>query len=119
LPWLRPQVPLFPLPLLELSRLGAESLSVAAPRQERRPQWPAGVEQPERLSQEPVRLKGAWAVDELLLTVAEREAVAAEWELGKASLARSTRLTIDDDGFSIHKCDRPGRDTITGLFRKR
>jgi hypothetical protein len=31
-------------------------------------------------------------VDELLLTVAEREAVAAEWELGKASLARSMRL---------------------------
>jgi hypothetical protein len=26
------------------------------------------------------------AVDELLLTVAEREAVAAEWELGKAAL---------------------------------
>ena len=50
----------------------------------------------------PVRLKVAWAVDELLLTVAVREAIAAEWELGKeavepsnfdkASLARSMRL---------------------------
>jgi hypothetical protein len=39
-----------------------------------------------------VRLEVALAVDELLLTVAEREAVAAEWELGKASLARSMRL---------------------------
>jgi hypothetical protein len=37
------------------------------------------------LSQEPVRLEVA-RVDELLLTVAEREAVAAEWELGKAAL---------------------------------
>ena len=70
MPSLRPLAPLFPLPILELSRLGAESLSLADPRQEQRP---AGVEQPERLFQEPVRLEVAWAVDELLLTAAERE----------------------------------------------
>jgi hypothetical protein len=34
-----------------------------------------------------VRLEVAWAVDELLLrVVGVREAVAAEWELGKAAL---------------------------------
>jgi hypothetical protein len=54
------------------------SLSLAAPRRERpRPQRPAGVEQPQRLSQELVRLEVARAVDELLLRVAVREAIAA------------------------------------------
>jgi hypothetical protein len=48
LPSLRPEAPLFPLPLLELSRLGAESFSLAVPRQERTEQQPAGTEQPER-----------------------------------------------------------------------
>jgi hypothetical protein len=86
LPSLRPEAPLFPLPLLELSRLGPESFSLAVPRQERTEQQPAGTEQLEVLSQLLVRLEVALAVDELLLTVA------AEWELGKASLARSMRL---------------------------
>jgi hypothetical protein len=44
------------------------------------------LEQLEVLSHVPVRLKGARAVDKLLLTVTEQEAVAAEWELGKAAL---------------------------------
>jgi hypothetical protein len=52
-----------------------------------RPQRPAGTEQLEVLSHVPVRLEVARAVDELLLTVAVREAVAAEWELGKAALS--------------------------------
>jgi hypothetical protein len=82
MPSLRPEAPLFPPPLLELSRLRAESLSLATPRQE--PERPAGMEQ--RLSQEPVRLEVAWAVDELLLTVAVREATAAERETWVALL---------------------------------
>ena len=76
-----PEAPLFPPPLLELSRVGTESLRLAVLGQERpdpeRPQRPAGMEQ--RLSQLlPVGLKGLEAWDELLLpAVGEREAIAA------------------------------------------
>jgi len=76
-----PEAPLFPPPLLELSRVGAESLRLAVLGQERpepeRPQRPAGMEQ--RLSQLlPVGLEGLEAWDELLLpAVGEREAIAA------------------------------------------
>jgi hypothetical protein len=78
-----PQAPLFGLPPFpppcQWSRLGAESPRPAAPQRERReqqPQRPAGLGQPERLSQEPVLLEVARVLDELLLLVAEREAVA-------------------------------------------
>ena len=74
-----PEAPLFGLP--QWSR--AESLSLAAPRRERRERRqrrPAGVEQPERQDQEPVRLEVARVLDELLLTV-------AVWEAGKPALS--------------------------------
>ena len=65
-----------------MSRLRAESPQLAVLRQERpepeQPQRPGRTEQLEVLSHVPVRLEVARAVDELLLTVGEREAAAAE-----------------------------------------